>query len=68
MAFQKDGEGRSPEDCDPHKAEPSHDSVPEDWEAALRWVKPAQRERIESPEFYELLQKHITHRFLAERS
>ncbi len=36
----------------------------EDWEAALRWVTPAQRARIESPEFYELLQKHITHRFL----
>ncbi|MCH7726370.1 MAG: hypothetical protein IH991_07830, partial [Planctomycetes bacterium] len=40
----------------------------EDWETALRWVTPAQRERIESPEFYELLQRYITHRFLAERS
>ena len=34
------------------------------WAEPLRWLTPQQRERIESAEFYELLQREITRRFL----
>ncbi len=36
----------------------------ETWAEPLRWLTPQQRERIESAEFYELLQREITRRFL----
>jgi hypothetical protein len=39
----------------------------ERWDRPLRWLTPEQRERIESPEFYRLLQEHVSRRFLAER-
>lgn len=34
------------------------------WEDRLRWVSPGQRDRITSPDFYQLLQKHLSQRFL----
>ena len=37
----------------------------EAWEKRLLWLLPEQRERVESPEFYQLLQTHITRRYLA---
>ncbi len=37
----------------------------ETWEARLRWLLPEQRERVESPQFYQLLQEHISRRYLA---
>lgn len=36
----------------------------ERWEPELRWLTPPQKERIESPEFYELLRKHLTRQFV----
>ncbi len=36
----------------------------ETWAEPLRWLTPQQRERIESAEFYGLLQREITRRFL----
>ena len=39
----------------------------EAWEKSLRWLTPEQRERIESAEFYQLLQHHVTKQFLAGR-
>jgi hypothetical protein len=40
----------------------------ETWEKSLRWLKREQRERIEAPGFYQLLQEHMTRRYLALRS
>ncbi len=37
----------------------------EAWESVLVWLEPEQRERIESPEFYRLLQSVLTERYLA---
>ena len=37
----------------------------EAWEEGLSGLSAQQRQRIESPEFYETLQRHIGHRFLA---
>ena len=37
----------------------------ERWESALQRLPRAQRERIESPEFYELMQRTISARYLA---
>ncbi len=37
----------------------------EAWESTLVWLEPEQRERIESPEFYRLLQSVLTKRYLA---
>ena len=37
----------------------------ESWEEPLRWLTPQQRERIESADFYRLLQEHLTRRYLA---
>ena len=37
----------------------------EAWEDRLRWLLPEQRERVESPEFFGLLQQHVTRRYLA---
>ena len=37
----------------------------EAWESRLRWLLPEQRERIESPEFYQLLQTHVARKYLA---
>ena len=34
----------------------------EQWEESVRWLTPAQRERIESPEFFQLLQREIPNR------
>jgi hypothetical protein len=36
----------------------------EQWEEPLRWLSRAQRERIEEPSFYELLQREIPRRLL----
>jgi hypothetical protein len=33
----------------------------------MRWLAPQQRERIVTAEFYQLLQEHVTRRFLAQR-
>lgn len=37
----------------------------EEWEEALRWLTPAQKTRIEMPEFYQMLEGYIRPRFLA---
>ena len=37
----------------------------EAWEKALRWLEPEQRERVETPEFFQLLQTHVTRKYLA---
>ncbi len=37
----------------------------EKWEEPFRWLAPQQRERIESSEFYELLQREIPKRLLS---
>ena len=37
----------------------------EAWHESLLWLTPPQRERIESPEFYKLLQEQIGRRYLA---
>ena len=37
----------------------------EAWKDSLQWLTPAERERIESPEFYQLLQHHLTRKFLS---
>ena len=36
----------------------------EKWEKPMRWLLPDQRERIQTPEFYQLLQTHVTRRYL----
>ena len=36
----------------------------EQWEEPMRWLSRKQRERIEAPEFYELLQREIPMRLL----
>jgi site-specific recombinase XerD len=36
----------------------------EKWESSLSWLTPAQRERIESPEFFAILQREIPDRLL----
>ncbi len=37
----------------------------EAWEKQLCWLLPEQRERVESPEFFRLLQEHVTRRYQA---
>jgi hypothetical protein len=37
----------------------------EAWENRLRWLLPEQRERVATPEFFKLLQEHVTRRYLA---
>ena len=37
----------------------------EAWQEPFLWLTPPQRERIESPEFYKLLQEHVGRRYLA---
>jgi site-specific recombinase XerD len=37
----------------------------EQWEEPSRWLTPAQRQRIEMPEFYRMLEGHVGERFLA---
>ena len=37
----------------------------EAWAESMKWLTPAQRERIESPKFYQLLQREVTRRYLA---
>jgi len=39
----------------------------EAWDEPLRWVSPAERERIESPQFYRLLERQITSRYLCTK-
>ena len=34
-------------------------SAMEAWEKGLRWLRPEQRDRIESPDFFQLLQTHV---------
>ena len=33
----------------------------------MRWLVPEQRERMQSPDFYQLLQTHVTRKYLALR-
>lgn len=40
----------------------------EAWEEQLRWLTPEQRDRLESPDFYRLLQEHTARRYLAARA
>ena len=40
----------------------------EKWEKPMRWLMPEQRERIQSPDFYQLLQTHVTRKYLAARA
>jgi hypothetical protein len=37
----------------------------EAWESRLLWLLPEQRERVETPEFFQLVQQHVTRRYLA---
>ncbi len=37
----------------------------EAWESRLCWLLPEQRERVETPEFFQLVQQHVTRRYLA---
>jgi len=37
----------------------------EAWENRLCWLLPEQRERVESSEFFRLLQEHVTRRYQA---
>ena len=37
----------------------------EKWEKPMRWLLPEQRERIQTPEFFQLLQTHVTRKYLA---
>ncbi len=37
----------------------------EAWQKPLSWLRPEQRERIASTDFYQLLQREITRRYLA---
>ncbi len=37
----------------------------EAWQEPFLWLTPPQRERIESPEFYKLLQEQVGRRYLA---
>ena len=39
----------------------------ERWAEPFRWLTPPQKERINTPEFFELLQREITRRFLAQK-
>ena len=39
----------------------------ERWEEPLRWLTRQEHDRLESPEFYALLQRHATARYLAWR-
>jgi len=41
---------------------------PAEAQGDLRWLSREQRERIESPGSYQLLQEHLTRRYLAVRS
>ena len=36
----------------------------EAWEEPLRWLTREERERVESPEFYQTLQEHLTRKYL----
>ena len=38
----------------------------EKWEKQMRWLLPEQRERMQSPEFFQLVQAHVTRKFLAQ--
>ena len=40
----------------------------ERWAEPMRWLTPPQRERVESAEFYQLLQDQITRRFLSQEA
>ena len=35
----------------------------EHWQEPMKWLTPEQKTRLESPEFYELLQREIARRF-----
>jgi hypothetical protein len=37
----------------------------EAWEKPLCWLTPEQRKRVESPEFFQLVQSHVTRKYLA---
>jgi site-specific recombinase XerD len=37
----------------------------EKWEKPMRWLLPEQRERIQSPDFFQLLQTHVTRKYLS---
>ena len=46
----------------------SVESPLEAWAEPLRWLTPVERERVESAQFYQLLQQHVTHRYLAAKA
>ena len=37
------------------------------WEEPLRWLTREERERVESPEFYQTLQEHLTRKYLSAK-
>ena len=37
----------------------------ESWENRLLWLLPEQRERVETPRFFQLIQQHVTRCYLA---
>ena len=40
----------------------------EAWAEPLRWVTPSERDRIESPQFFQLLQGVLTKRYLTQKT
>ena len=36
----------------------------EHWEEPMRWLNPPERERVESPRFFQVLQEHVPRRYL----
>jgi integrase/recombinase XerD len=40
----------------------------EAWQEPLRWLPREERERVESPEFYRILQEHLTRKYLSARA
>jgi hypothetical protein len=39
----------------------------ERWDEPMKWLTPEQKTRLESAEFYEMLQREVARRFLHER-
>ena len=39
----------------------------ETWAEPMKWLTPQRKERMTTPEFYELLQREVTRRFLGNR-
>ncbi len=39
----------------------------EKWARPMSWLDPEQRERVQTPEFFQLVQTHVTRKYLALR-